>query len=1082
MSYAQVSIPGDGSTTLVPVEFALGAISPSMVRCYVTGELDGGGGQIYRTFTFTTSTMVQVDGAPAPIGQFYIFERIVPKDELIVDWTDGDPITGENLDKMQKQALHMTHEALDLGDRAIKAPVGAAGRDFLASTPDATLIIDPVTGDIVSGPTSDEISNAQQYALDAAASAAAAADIVDEAISAATIAGTAAGTVAGQAAANAAVSVHVADLDNPHEVTKAQVGLGSVDNVSAASLRDRTTHTGEQAISTVTGLQSALDGKAPIAHVTDTANPHGVTKAQVGLGNADNTSDADKPVSTAQATALAAKQSTSEKAQPNGYASLGSDGKVPSSQLPVSGSYKGTWNAATNTPTITSGVGVNGDFYKVAVAGSTNIDGTSTWTVGDEVRFNGTIWQRIVSSSAVSSVNGQTGAVVLAKADLGLGNVDNTSDVNKPISNATQAALDGKASVASINAKVSKAGDTMTGELQTPYPICYGPAGTERVYRVRTNGTDRWHIGANATAETGGAEGSDFYISRWADDGVTWLGNPIEIDRSSGVVTTTTQLNANSGILSGGNIAVGANFASYRWGTGNNSWRAIKDSNNGVAGNIVWQHSSDNFVTNFIDAMKMHAGGNMEFSFSPSTTNPAFRVNRDSFTESLGGHKWYRCIDISNTNIDNLFTAGRYAGSDLTGTRPFTSTDWWYIFVDRWDDSLVIQEAHLMWAGGLAGSTAAVWKRSRMGSVWGPWLPVSGFVTPMHFGAFNGKGNPAGAMGSDNTAIQRWLDSDSPKLLDQWYMLDNVLISRDFNGTANNGAQIFGTGARSGLRLDNNSGLLMYGFDHDNPTGVNTDTVTLKDFQMMINSYQARKPLDIAFSDGDSGSSMPGLHMSNVHIVPTNTSNGVSDSIVALYNVRNAQISDCSVFGRYGTYTGIGFSLGGGANSASVEVYFNNCRTNHVQKGWQVAASGGATANDDMQGIHWEKCTAIAVDRGWDLNSADGFSEWFHLNACHAYFRELGVYGSNVGNVRSDHGYYLGHGNLGTCQGIAITGTSIEPWNALTYNRIRLDAATGATRIGINANAQTGIAQGNRVSGHTSNYVFGGGWTNVNNT
>lgn len=43
---------------------------------------------------------------------------------------------------------------------------------------------------------------------------------------------------------------------------------------------------------------------ALLAHETDDANPHGVTKAQVGLGNVDNTSDADKPVSTATLTAL----------------------------------------------------------------------------------------------------------------------------------------------------------------------------------------------------------------------------------------------------------------------------------------------------------------------------------------------------------------------------------------------------------------------------------------------------------------------------------------------------------------------------------------------------------------------------------------------------------------------------------------------------------------------------------------------------------------------------------------------------------------------------------------------------------
>jgi hypothetical protein len=45
------------------------------------------------------------------------------------------------------------------------------------------------------------------------------------------------------------------------------------------------------------------------AHTADTANPHSVTKAQVGLGNADNTSDLNKPVSTAQATAIGTAKS-----------------------------------------------------------------------------------------------------------------------------------------------------------------------------------------------------------------------------------------------------------------------------------------------------------------------------------------------------------------------------------------------------------------------------------------------------------------------------------------------------------------------------------------------------------------------------------------------------------------------------------------------------------------------------------------------------------------------------------------------------------------------------------------------------
>lgn len=60
----------------------------------------------------------------------------------------------------------------------------------------------------------------------------------------------------------------------------------------------------------------------------------GLTKSDVGLGNVDNTSDVNKPISTATQTALNAKQSTSEKNQANGYAGLDASGYVPAALLP----------------------------------------------------------------------------------------------------------------------------------------------------------------------------------------------------------------------------------------------------------------------------------------------------------------------------------------------------------------------------------------------------------------------------------------------------------------------------------------------------------------------------------------------------------------------------------------------------------------------------------------------------------------------------------------------------------------------------------------------------------------------------
>ena len=81
-------------------------------------------------------------------------------------------------------------------------------------------------------------------------------------------------------------------------------------------------------------------------------------------------------------------------------------------------SYQGSWNASTNTPTLTSSVGTNGNYYIVSVSGSTNLNGITDWLIGDWAIFNGSVWQKIDQTNTVTSVNGQIGAVSLAYADL----------------------------------------------------------------------------------------------------------------------------------------------------------------------------------------------------------------------------------------------------------------------------------------------------------------------------------------------------------------------------------------------------------------------------------------------------------------------------------------------------------------------------------------------------------------------------------------------------------------------------------------------------------------------------------------
>jgi hypothetical protein len=80
--------------------------------------------------------------------------------------------------------------------------------------------------------------------------------------------------------------------------------------------------------------------------------------------------------------------------------------------------YKGTWNAATNTPTITSSVGTSGHYYIVGTAGTTSINGINAWDVGDWIIFDGSVWQKVDNTDSVTSVNGLTGAINLTTTNI----------------------------------------------------------------------------------------------------------------------------------------------------------------------------------------------------------------------------------------------------------------------------------------------------------------------------------------------------------------------------------------------------------------------------------------------------------------------------------------------------------------------------------------------------------------------------------------------------------------------------------------------------------------------------------------
>lgn len=83
--------------------------------------------------------------------------------------------------------------------------------------------------------------------------------------------------------------------------------------------------------------------------------------------------------------------------------------------------YRGVWDADTNSPALADGAGTAGDLYRVTVAGTQDLgSGPIDFEVGDSVVYDGSIWQKWDMTDAVSSVNGQVGAVVLEADDIDL--------------------------------------------------------------------------------------------------------------------------------------------------------------------------------------------------------------------------------------------------------------------------------------------------------------------------------------------------------------------------------------------------------------------------------------------------------------------------------------------------------------------------------------------------------------------------------------------------------------------------------------------------------------------------------------
>ncbi len=267
-------------------------------------------------------------------------------------------------------------------------------------------------------------------------------------------------TLTGTATLSNKTLVSPAFTGTPTGLTKTMVGLSSVDNTSDASKNSAIATLTNKTLASpmISGGSLTGTGPSPLT-ITGAAlvsaalsSPTGLTKADVGLTNVDNTTDALKPVSTATSTALGLKADTTAltsglalKADATALtsglatkeAALGNpstDGYILSSTTAGSRSWivpptGGGGASAPNTTNLVKGTGA-GLAFAAGVPGTDYVTPTGTETLTNKT----------LTAPAFSGT--PTG---LTKAHVGLNLVDNTSDAGKPVSTAQATALAGKA-------------------------------------------------------------------------------------------------------------------------------------------------------------------------------------------------------------------------------------------------------------------------------------------------------------------------------------------------------------------------------------------------------------------------------------------------------------------------------------------------------------------------------------------------------------------------------------------------------------------------------------------------------------
>lgn len=399
-----------------------------------------------------------------------------------------------------------------------------------------------------------------------------------------------------------------------------------------------------------------------------------------------------------------------------GVATLDAGGKIPVGQLPSSVmTYEGTWNASTNTPTLVDGVGDAGMVYLVSTAGTTNFgSGPVTFALGDWAVYSGAVWEKSLNSSAVVSVNGQTGVVVLDTDDVAEASNLYFTDSRAKTASVADSITDGITDVAPSQNAVFDALATKQNTI-TVLPVANGGTGqsteiaafnalsplTTKGDILTNDGTNdiRVPVGTRGTVPTAydGAPGGIAYLRPSVQyilnpgaevDTVGWAtykdaAGSVPVDGTGGSPTLTlTRTTSNP--LSGQASFLVTKTAANLQGEGASYDFTIDRADRGqmleiradlevVSGTYDSGSSSANSdliayiydVTNsrLIEpaGMKLQAGLKLKATFQTSSDSVSYRL---IIHQSLTGTSAYT-LALDNFSVGPQVTASGYAGEDL---------------------------------------------------------------------------------------------------------------------------------------------------------------------------------------------------------------------------------------------------------------------------------------------------------------------------------------------------------------------------------------------------------------------------------